>query len=143
MAAYADRLMQKTINTVNNSWWGGGRTHGCLIPGGRQSLRNCCHELSPNCQAGPDLMITGQNVLFPWFYDVPIQAGFSGLSFDLCIYFVLWNKNCYATPNTHPAQLTHLSVHITEWCGCLLVVFQPTFPSDVIIYAFVIACITI
>lgn len=60
LAAYADKLMQKTLNSVNNSQWGGTRTHGCLTPRGRQSLRNCCHELNPSCQAGPDLMTTGQ-----------------------------------------------------------------------------------
>lgn len=52
--------------------------------------------------------------------------------------YVLWNKNCYTTPHTHPVQLIHLWVNVTELCGYFLVVFQPTFWS-----AFTIACITI
>lgn len=80
-AALADSLFKKIKNSANISRWSRGRTHGCLIPNGWQSLGKCCHKINPNYQAGPNLMTTAPSDLFPWAYDVVGYFGFRGLSF--------------------------------------------------------------
>lgn len=126
-AALADKLVEKTINSANISWWGRRRTHGCLTSLGWQSLRKCWHKMNPNCQAGPDLMTAGQVTSFPgpmmyWSkLDLEDQA--------LVHAHVLWGKNCCTIPNTYPVELIHLWVCVAELCVSLLVVFQPSFSS--------------